>query len=173
MLFTGRTHPKILFKAGMMQILLLALLLAALLYIPDETSSNTFNDYGFWVVALILLPLELYYVVLPALRWWNETFTLTDRRVKNNWGILYKNSREIDLQRIVSIEEERGILDRIFNCGTLKFYDAANPQGEESGNPLSSHGHKNSGGLKFHDISNVQEVRQMIERAKYNALENN
>lgn len=166
-LYQSRTHPKILFQAGVIQLLLIFLACASLL-IPDNTSVQAFNDYGGWIALALLLILEIYFVILPALRWWNEIFTLTTHRVKDEWGVLYKNSREIDLNRIVSISEERGILDRIFGCGTLNFYDpAASPeQNGASSNPLKRHGH--GSGLKFHDVPHVHEVREMIEQARHN-----
>ena len=166
-LYQSRTHPKILFQAGVMQLLIIALASASFL-IPDDTSVKAFNDYAGWIILASILSLEIYFVILPALRWWNEIFTLTTHRVKNDWGILYKNSREIDLNRIVSISEERGILDRIFGCGTLNFYDpAATPeQNGASNNPLKRHGH--GSGLKFHDVPNVHAVREMIEDARHN-----
>lgn len=161
-LFRSRIHPKILFKNALLQLLLLGGYYLATAYYPDNAGNEVVDKWGWLLVMAVLAVLECAYVLLPVLRWWNQFFTVTDRKVMNNWGVLYKNSREVDLGRIVSISEERGILDRIFGCGTLNFYDAAAQQQPSSHrNPLTSH--SNNGGISFHDIPRVREVKALIE----------
>lgn len=123
-----------------------------------------------WIVQVIFALTFFSLFLVPLMRWFTETFTISETAVRNDWGILYRQSREIDLTRIASISEERGILDRIFACGTLNFYDAAaGAQPNTSG--LWNKGNNTLAGVRFHDVPNVKAVRDLVEAAKQNALQ--
>lgn len=128
------------------------------------------EDLGYqWIPQGLLIVLNIAGAIVPYLRWKTETFTVTKRSIRNDWGILYKQSREIDLTRIASISEERGILDRIFGCGTLNFYDAAaGAQPNTSG--LWNKGDNPQAGVRFHDVPEVKKIRLIVEKAKDHAL---
>ena len=141
------------------------------MYWTGESGVESVDSLGPLIAHLIVLALEVWYVVVPVLRWWNTIYILTDRRVQSHWGILYKHSREIDLQRIASISEERGILDRIFGCGTLNFYDAA-----ETAQPKKSgfwNKENSQRGVRFVDVPRIKEVRELVEKARYAARDGN
>lgn len=151
-LYTARTHPKVLVKMVLIQIVLLFLHLILWWAMPNDA------DYRFNLVLHgIIVFAELYYVVIPVLRWWMEEFELTDRRLIHRWGILNKESRELNLNRIVSINEERDILDRIFGCGTLKFYSSAGGDAIEQDGP----------GVTFKDVPRMKYFRSLVENVKY------
>jgi len=157
-LYKARTHPKILFKPLIIQLFLLALHFLAFIFIKTEIT---------WVqpaVHGIILLLEVWYVVTPILQWWNNVFTITNDRVKNNWGVLYKHSREIRIDRIASISEERGILDRIFGCGTLNFYDAAAPAQPKTSGAWNKR--DSNAGIQFKDVARIKHVREIIESTR-------
>lgn len=167
-LYTARSHPKILFKAGVILLALFVFQLFMLKVWPENISWDFMDRWGSPIIHLMLIVLEVWYVLVPALQWKNTLFTLTNKRVKNDWGVLYKQSREIDLKRIASISEERGILDRVFKCGTLNFYDAAAAAQPSTSGPWNKQ--QGDSGVRFHDIPNIKEVREMIEQAKYSAV---
>lgn len=163
-LFTTRIHPKILFKPLVIQIGLIFLHYLVFKYVSGDSGWGWFDRWGIITLHGIIVTLEVWYVVTPVLRWWNTIFTLTNVRVKAEWGVLYKQSREIDLDRISSISEERGILDRIFGCGSLNFYDAAaDAQPRTSGVWNKPEG---MSGVRFHDTPRVKLVRGLAEDAK-------
>lgn len=167
-LYTARTHAKILLGALVIQILLLAVHFVVLRYWPHDTGWAWLDQWGEVVIHSIVIALEIWFFVIPVMKWWNTKFTLTTERVRSEWGVLYKHSREIRLDRISSISEERGIIDRIFGAGTLNFYDAAAvAQPKTSGawnNPKSEYG------IRFRDVPRVKQVRRLIEEARFSAV---
>lgn len=164
-LYTSRTHPKMLLSALVIQILLLALHFAVWRIWPEDISWAWLDQWGSKIVHGIILALEVWFFVIPVIKWWNTKFTLTTERVRAEWGVLYKHSREISLDRISSISEERGIIDRLFGAGTLNFYDAAaGAQPQTSG---AWNERENQYGVRFTDVPRVKQIRRLIEGARY------
>lgn len=154
LLYRSRTHWKALLKMIAIQVGLLVAHVVLLVAMPSGV------DYRVNLAlhgAIILL--EIHYVVWPVLKYYNEFFELTDRRLINRWGVINKESREIPLSRIVSINEERDLIDRIFGCGTLIFYSSAG----------AGEGGQDGPGVAFRDIPNVRHFRELIEEAKWEA----
>lgn len=164
-LYQSRTHPKMLLGALIIQILLLALHSAVWAVWPDEIGWAWLSQWGAPIVHGIIVCLEIWFFVIPLIKWWNTKFTLTSERVRAEWGVFYKHSREIRLDRISSVSEERGIVDRFFGVGTLNFYDAAaGAQPETSGawNEQTS-----SYGVRFRDVPRIRQVRKLIDEVRY------
>lgn len=159
---TLRRHGKAMFPATVFGLFIIAVAVLVAKVWP--------SDWGYWwIPQVIFVLLFIAAFVVPLMRWFSETFTITDRSVKNDWGVLYRQSREIDLTRIASISEERGILDRVFGCGTLNFYDAAaTAQPHTSG--IWNKGDNTQAGVRFHDVPDVKEIRSLVEEAKRAAL---
>lgn len=168
-LWSGRTHLKILFRPLMVQLLLVGLHVLVAVYIPRETSWAWWDSWGQLTLQSILALLSLIYVIVPLLRWRNATFELTDRRVTKEWGILYRHSLEIPLDRITSVSVERGILDRIFGCGTLNFQDASASFQPTRGSRSRSRADEDLPGVRFYDVPRVLEVKDLIDSTRYNA----
>jgi uncharacterized membrane protein YdbT with pleckstrin-like domain len=88
--------------------------------IPDGA-----RPIGQLAVALVGLVLAIWLVVLPFLRWWTTTYTVTNRRLITRWGILNKIGKDIPLMRINDVLYERSLIDRMLGCGTLFIQTAA------------------------------------------------
>jgi len=161
-----RTHPKILFKPAVMQVALIAAHIALSIYFPQHTGFAWVDEWGQLVVHGLIVLIELTYVVVPALKWWNAGFTVTNRRLIETWGVLYRHSREIPLDRIASVTTERGILDRIFRCGTLVFHDAS-MNSAVGGRGLAERAGHGTVGIRFHDIPHVEQVRHQIDEIRF------
>lgn len=151
-LYRGRTHPKILFRPLLAAAALVTLHALLIRSYPDHLGWEPLDQWGEKVLHLILAVLDLKYVVAPVMRWQSSTFEITDRFIKMKWGVLYRNSREIHLDRITQINEERGILDRAVGCGTIVVYDAAN-----------------ASAIKFHDVAHFRRVRSILDDARHQA----
>lgn len=166
-LLRARTHPKVLFKPLLIQLALIVAHFALTVFWPENIGIEYLDEWGQLAVHAFIVGVEFTYAILPLLRWWNHTFTLTTRRVEERWGVLYRNSREIPLDRIVGVSTERGIIDRIFGCGTLVFLDAAY-EGTTSirQNPLSTRGAP-ANGIRFNDVPRVERVRQLVDEARF------
>lgn len=163
-----RTHPKVLFGPLLAQLILIAGHIALAKYWPAETGFAWLNEWGQLAGHGLIVLIELTYVAVPALRWWNAEFTVTDRRLIETWGILYRNSREIPLDRIASVTEERGILDRIFGAGTLVFHDAGLMDLTQSKRGLQQRSGDGKVGIRFHDVPHIHQVRTVIDEVRYN-----
>lgn len=167
-LLTGRTHVKVLFGPLIVQLVLIAGHIAALLFLPEHTGFDLFDQWGQLAVHSLIGVLEFTYAIVPFLRWYNSVFTVTTQRVTASWGVLYKDSREIALDRIVSVDTERGILDRIVGCGTLIFHDAATDASQRRENVLTwQSGGGQRAGIRFQDVPHVKRVRALVDDLRY------
>lgn len=163
-----RTHPKVLFQPALIQVALIAAHIALAHFWPASTGYQWADEWGQLAVHGIILLVELHFVAVPALRWWNAAFTVTNHRLIETWGILYRNSREIPLERVGSVTEERGILDRIFGAGTMVFHDTA-MMGFDDTQKQGLQQRSSSGrvGVRFHDVPRFAQVRQQIDDIRY------
>jgi len=115
-----RTHVKALIvPAGVL--IVVAALGGYLTSLPDGTHAATWR-WIIWVVAVLLI---LWFVVRPFLNWLLTTYTFTNRRLITRTGILTRRGHDIPLNRISDISYEKGLVDRIFGCGTLVISDAS------------------------------------------------
>jgi len=99
------------------------------------------------VGLVVLAVLFVWGTVLPFLRWLTWTYTLTNRRLIEQKGILTRSGRIIPLARINDVAYEKGVVDRILRCGTLIIHDASQQSG-----------------LELHDIPRIEDVHRRISR---------
>ena len=67
----------------------------------------------------------------PVLRWYLWTYTLTNKRLVEQRGILTRSGRVIPLNRINDVAFEKNLNDRILGSGTLVIHDASEQAGLE------------------------------------------
>lgn len=166
-IWSGRTHAKILVKPILIQIFLIIVHWAIYVYIPFNTSWEWWNNWSQLIMHGIIILIEIWYVIVPILDWRNSSFELTNKRVIKEWGVLEKYSREIPLNRIVSVSVERDIIDRIFRCGTIILQDAASEHQPRPSSGFNKRRNKNIAGVRFHDVPNVLEVKRLIDQARH------
>lgn len=114
------THAKALVLPVLVLLLLAVGLGAGLAKMPPEA-----QPWGSWAALGVAGVLLLTGVLLPVLRWLSNTWTLTNRRIIHRQGIITRTSHDLPLTRINDIASERGLLDRMLGCGTLKLTTAA------------------------------------------------
>lgn len=121
---TTRTHVKVLFLP--FAILLVVCVAAGWLFalIGDRAD----NKVG-WVILAIAAVLIIVGVLVPFLTWYTWTYTLTNKRIVEQKGILTRTGRVIPLQRINDVAFEKNLNDRILGCGTLIIHDASEQAG--------------------------------------------
>lgn len=121
---TTRTHVKKLFLPFL--ILLVVCIAAGFL-------SGTIGDKGDgkagWVIIAIAAILLVWGALLPFLNWYLWTYTLTNKRIVEQKGILTRTGRVIPLSRINDVAFEKHLTDRILGCGTLIIHDASEQAG--------------------------------------------
>lgn len=122
------THPKVLFPQVALLILLIILAIAAAVFVPADWGSG-------WVRGGIWIALAVAALILcgwPMLLWASKYYTLTNRQIVSSWGIIAKNTHSTQLSRVSDLRTERGMLDRMFGCGTLVIENAASGVGGTS-----------------------------------------
>lgn len=149
-LFWGRTHAKILVKPALIQVGLIAAHVAAFMFLSESFGLEKVDKWGPLIIHSVILFAELWFVVWPFLQWRYSSFEVTDRRVRQRWGVLHKHSREINLDRVTQVNEERQLIDRVFRCGTIVIHDAAN-----------------ASAIRFHDVPKFHHVRATIDAARH------
>ena len=80
--------------------------------------------------------------VRPFLDWLVTPYTFTNRRLITRTGILTRRGHDIPLNRISDISYEKGLIDRLFGCGTLVISDASE-----------------QGRVRLHDIPHVEQAQ--------------
>jgi membrane protein YdbS with pleckstrin-like domain len=82
-----------------------------------------------WIVLAVGLVLLVAGSVLPWLRWITWSYTLTNKRIVEQRGILTRTGRVIPLSRVNDVAFEKNLNDRILGCGTLVIHDASEQAG--------------------------------------------
>jgi uncharacterized membrane protein YdbT with pleckstrin-like domain len=123
---TTRTHVKVLF----IPFLILLVVCVAAGFLIARIGDEGGNVVG-WVIAGLALVLIVWGSVLPFLKWLTWTYTLTNKRLVEQKGILTRTGRVIPLNRVNDVAFEKNLNDRILGCGTLIIHDASEQAGLE------------------------------------------
>ena len=135
-----RTHVKALVLPAVV-LIVLAGVAGYLSSLPDGDHAGTWR-WVLWVITALLL---LWFCVKPFLDWLTTTYTFTNRRLITRTGLLTRRGHDIPMNRISDIEYQKGLLDRIFGCGTLIISDASE-----------------QGRVQLHDIPNVEQAQLRV-----------
>lgn len=117
-----RTHVKALLAPFLVAVVVMVVAGFSYGYVGDTTGVRP----AVVIVALVLL---VWLVVVPFLTWLNWTYTLTNKRMIEQRGILTRTGRIIPLSRVNDVAYEKSLLDRILGCGTLVIHDASQQEG--------------------------------------------
>lgn len=98
-----------------------------------------------WIVLAIAAAVILVGSVVPFVRWLTWTFTITNKRLIEQKGILTRTGRIIPLSRVNDVAFEKNLNDRILRCGTLIVHDASE-----------------QAGLRLRDIPNIEAVHRTL-----------
>lgn len=136
-----RTHVKALLVPAV--VLVLTCAAAGFLYAiaPAGDAGSYLRIATLAVAALVIL----LWTVLPFIGWLTSTYTVTNRRLIAQTGILTRSGRVIPLQRINDVSFEKNLVDRMLGCGTLVVHDASE-----------------QGGLILPDVPRVEAVHRTI-----------
>jgi len=136
-----RTHG----KALLLPTLVLLLTCAAAGFLYAVAPSGDAGRYLRIAVLVFAVAVILIWTVVPFIRWMTSTYTVTNRRLIAQTGILTRSGRVIPLQRINDVSFEKNLTDRMLGCGTLVVHDASE-----------------QGGLTLPDVPRVEEVHRTI-----------
>jgi uncharacterized membrane protein YdbT with pleckstrin-like domain len=144
-----RTHGKALFLPAIALIALGAAVGFGTALMPAE-----FTPIGQYVVIIIAIVLAIWWCLAPFLRWWNTTYTVTNRRLITRTGILNKTGKDLPLARINDVSYERSLTDRMLGCGTLNIQTAAD-----------------AGVITLDDIPDVQQVHVIMSELLFGEVD--
>lgn len=116
-----RTH----WKALVVPVVMLLVTCAAAGFLIAILPSGSSHKTLLWIVLAVALLVILLFTVRPFVIWLTASYTVTNRRLINRSGVFTRRGRDIPLQRINDVTYERGLLDRVFGCGTLVISDAS------------------------------------------------
>lgn len=83
------------------------------------------------VLGLIFISfygLGLLFWIAAAIKYFTTELAITNKRVIAKFGLISRDTIEINIQKIESIQVKQGILGRIFNFGSIVVSGAGNPQ---------------------------------------------
>ncbi len=123
---TTRTHVKVLFVPFM--ILLLVGLLEG--FVQAKVAGEA-NATVRWIIVGVGVVLVFFGTLLPFAKWLAWTYTLTNKRIVEQKGLLTRTGRVIPLSRINDVAFEKNLNDRILGSGTLIIHDASEQAGLE------------------------------------------
>ena len=135
-----RTHVKVLILPAVV-LILVAALAGYLSSLPSGDQAGTWR----WVIWVITAFVFAWFCIKPFLDWLLTTYTFTNRRLITRTGILTRRGHDIPMNRISDIEYEKGLVDRIFGCGTLVVSDASE-----------------TGRVELHDIPHVEAAQLRV-----------
>lgn len=72
-----------------------------------------------WMLVVAASVIVLLLVVLPFLSWLAHVYTITTRRVLERWGVFGVRRRELSHVRGYTVQERRGLIQRMWGAGTL------------------------------------------------------
>ena len=70
-------------------------------------------------VATVWTLFGLVFFLIAFLKWWSTELAITDKKVVAKYGLISRQTVEILLPRIESIQVQQGFIGRICNFGTL------------------------------------------------------
>ena len=121
---TTRTHLKVL----LIPFLILLVVAGAGGFLVNQVGDSG-SGVPRWIVLAAMLVLILLGSVLPFVKWLTWTYTLTNKRIIEQKGILTRTGRVIPLSRVNDVAFEKNLNDRILGCGTLIIHDASEQAG--------------------------------------------
>ncbi|MFV2143850.1 MULTISPECIES: PH domain-containing protein [Isoptericola] len=133
-----REHTKALVWPVVVLIAALVGAVAVVTLVPDGP--------GRWVGLGVLALVAVVWVFLPWLKWRTTSFSVTNQRIAMRSGLLTRVGRDIPLHRINDVSMEKGLVDRLFGCGTLVVADATEKRG-----------------MVLHDVPDVEDVHRQLQ----------
>lgn len=83
------------------------------------------------IIGLILLPifgLGLLFLIPAAITYFTTELAITNKRVIAKFGLIRRDTIEMNITKIESIQIEQGVLGRIFNYGSIVIAGAGDPK---------------------------------------------
>lgn len=129
-IFETRQHPFVFYGRIAFEVAVIVMMVAAA-YVTKQASdgpgTSKWDSYGSWVMAVLigLSVLVIVSAVIDYLRWVNERYILTDRRVIHLRGIANKSTVDSSLEKINDVQTSQTVFGRMFNYGDVEILTAS------------------------------------------------
>jgi uncharacterized membrane protein YdbT with pleckstrin-like domain len=121
-LFSSRQHGFVLFARLLAELILVVLLVAVAVVALEVWQPNgQYVAIGAAIVGVIVL----LSILKDVVRWRNDQFVVTDRRVLQLKGVLNKNVLDSSLEKINDVQLEQSFFGRMFDYGTIEILTAS------------------------------------------------
>ncbi len=110
-----RPHWKTVVRPVLLLAVIVAAVIAALVYLPRVTDQAQVR-LGLAVAAVLL---AIAFCAVPFLRWRTTTYELTNHRLRLRSGILSRTGRDFPLARVSDVSFTQRLSDRVLGCGAL------------------------------------------------------
>lgn len=121
--FSTRQHWFIPLAHVLTEIVLIGLLIATAVIVPGNIEGIPAQPFRLAIAALGII--VFFSALGDVLRWQNEQFVITDRRVLQLQGVVNKNVLDSSLEKINDVQLEQSWLGRLFNYGDLQVLTAS------------------------------------------------
>jgi len=108
-------HTRAHWKEIVVPALVLVIVAAGAIWLLTQTSALWLQ----WTIAIIAIIVVAITSVIPILNWLANTSTLTTHRLISRWGLVRRIQNDVALDRVDSINIQRGFLDRFLGAGRL------------------------------------------------------
>ena len=114
------THIKVLLWRFILEILLLVVGVVGSVMAPAD-----WQPWGVLAIWGVVLVVSIPLLLVPWLRWYTHTYTVTTKRIITRSGIFSRVGHDLPLTRISDIQLDKDVTDRFFGCGTLALQTSA------------------------------------------------
>lgn len=121
--FSTRQHWFIPLAHVLTEIVLIGLLIATAVIVPGNIEGIPAQPFRLAIAALGII--VFFSALGDVLRWQNEQFVITDRRVLQLQGVVNKNVLDSSLEKINDVQLDQSWLGRLFNYGDLQVLTAS------------------------------------------------
>jgi len=117
--FTTRQHWVVLLYHALINLLPMFILAGGVVFLA------TLSAFPPILLALVVLLLPLGRFILMFLRWWNEQYLITNRRVIQTEGIITKRVIDSSLEKVNDVALIQSIWGRLLNYGDIEIMTAS------------------------------------------------
>ena len=103
-----RTHFKAILGNTLAELILIIVGIFASVYLPTEWA-----PYSYEIVWAIVIVATFPIFIMPFIRWFTTTFTLTTKRIITRHGIINKKGHDLPITRISDVAMDRDFIDRM------------------------------------------------------------
>ena len=92
---------------------------------------SAWSQFWLWVLGAVLLPVFGIGLIALVIAWINIRTTelaVTERRVIAKFGLIRRDTIEIKVERIESVQVNQSVMGRLLGFGTIVFSGAGTPQ---------------------------------------------